>query len=114
LSNFALGWAPCTGPTLAAILALTAPLSADSGAVGRGVILAVAYSLGLGVPFVLIAAGYSRAGRTGTWLRRHRRGIHVFGGVLLLAVGVLMVSGVWTDWVAWVQTHLVGGFTTVL
>ena len=80
---FALGWAPCTGPTLAAILALTAPLSADSGAVGRGVILAVAYSLGLGVPFVLIAAGYSRAGRTGTWLRRHRRGIHVFGGVLL-------------------------------
>jgi cytochrome c biogenesis protein len=54
---FALGWAPCTGPTLAAILALTAPLSADSGAVGRGVALAVAYSLGLGVPFVLIAAG---------------------------------------------------------
>jgi cytochrome c-type biogenesis protein len=47
-------------------------------------------------------------------LRRHRRGIHVFGGVLLLAVGVLMVSGVWTDLVAWVQTHLVGGFTTVL
>jgi hypothetical protein len=38
----------------------------------------------------------------------------VFGGVLLLAVGVLMVSGVWTDWVAWVQAHLVGGFTTVL
>ncbi|MEP6648705.1 MAG: cytochrome c biogenesis protein CcdA [Lapillicoccus sp.] len=111
---FALGWAPCTGPTLAAILALTAPLSADSGAVGRGVVLAVAYSLGLGVPFVLIAAGYSRAGRTGTWLRRHQRGIHVFGGVLLLAVGFLMVTGVWTNLVAWVQAHLVGGFTTVL
>jgi cytochrome c-type biogenesis protein len=111
---FALGWAPCTGPTLAAILALTAPLSADSGAVGRGVVLAIAYSLGLGVPFVLIAAGYARAGRTGTWLRRHQRGIHVFGGVLLLAVGVLMVSGVWTDLVAWIQSHLVGGFTTVL
>jgi cytochrome c-type biogenesis protein len=111
---FALGWAPCTGPTLAAILALTAPLSADNGAVGRGVALAVAYSLGLGVPFVLIAAGYSRAGRTGRWLRRHRRGIHVFGGVLLLTVGVLMVTGVWTDLVAWVQANLVGGFTTVL
>jgi cytochrome c-type biogenesis protein len=111
---FALGWAPCTGPTLAAILALTAPLSADSGAIGRGVVLAVAYSLGLGVPFVLIAAGYARAGRTGTWLRRHQRGIHVFGGALLLAVGVLMVTGIWTDLVAWVQAHLVGGFTTVL
>jgi cytochrome c-type biogenesis protein len=111
---FALGWAPCTGPTLAAILALTAPLSADGGAVGRGVVLAVAYSLGLGVPFVVIAAGYSRAGRAGSWLRRHRRGIHMFGGLLLLAVGVLMVTGVWTDLVAWVQTHLVGGFTTVL
>jgi cytochrome c-type biogenesis protein len=111
---FALGWAPCTGPTLAAILALTAPLSADTGAVGRGVALAVAYSLGLGVPFVLIAAGYSRAGRTGSWLRGHRRGIHVFGGVLLLTVGVLMVTGVWTDLVAWVQANLVGGFTTVL
>jgi cytochrome c-type biogenesis protein len=111
---FALGWAPCTGPTLAAILALTAPLSADSGAIGRGVVLAVAYSIGLGVPFVLIAAGYARAGRTGTWLRRHQRGIHVFGGALLLAVGVLMVTGIWTDLVAWVQAHLVGGFTTVL
>ena len=111
---FALGWAPCTGPTLAAILALTAPLSADSGAIGRGVVLAVAYSLGLGVPFVIIAAGYARAGRTGTWLRRHQRGIHIFGGLLLLAVGVLMVSGVWTNLVAWIQTHLVGGFTTVL
>ena len=75
---------------------------------------AVAYSLGLGVPFVIIAAGYSRAGRTGSWLRRHGRGIHVFGGVLLLTVGVLMVTGIWTDLVAWVQANLVGGFTTVL
>jgi cytochrome c-type biogenesis protein len=111
---FALGWAPCTGPTLAAILALTAPLSADSGAVGRGIVLAVAYSLGLGVPFILIAAGYSRAGRAGTWLRRHSRGIHLFGGTLLLAVGIFMVTGVWTDLVAWVQTAFVGGFETVL
>ncbi|MEO7235124.1 MAG: cytochrome c biogenesis protein CcdA, partial [Lapillicoccus sp.] len=111
---FALGWAPCTGPTLAAILALTAPLSADSGAVGRGVVLAVAYSIGLGMPFVVIAAGYSRAGRASAWLRRHQRAIHHFGGGLLLVVCVLMLSGIWTDLVAWVQAHLVGGFETVL
>lgn len=111
---FALGWAPCTGPTLAAILALTAPLSADGGAVGRGVVLAVAYSIGLGVPFIAIAAGYSRAGRANAWLRRHQHAIHIGGGILLLAVGLLMVTGVWTDLVAWIQAHLVGGFETVL
>jgi cytochrome c-type biogenesis protein len=111
---FALGWAPCTGPTLAAILALTAPLSADGGAVGRGVVLAVAYSIGLGMPFIVIAAGYSRAGRANGWLRRHQHTIHVFGGTLLLVVGILMVSGVWTNLVAWIQAHLVGGFETVL
>lgn len=111
---FALGWAPCTGPTLAAILALTAPLGADTGSVGRGVTLAVAYSIGLGLPFVLIAAGWSVAGRTSVWLRRHQRGVHLFGGGLLLAVGVLMVSGLWTTLVAWLQTQLVGSFVTVL
>lgn len=111
---FALGWAPCTGPTLAAILALTAPLGADTGSVGRGVILAVAYSIGLGLPFVLIAAGWSVAGRTSGWLRRHQRGVHLFGGGLLLTVGVLMVSGLWTALVAWLQTQLVGSFVTVL
>jgi cytochrome c-type biogenesis protein len=111
---FALGWAPCTGPTLAAILALTAPLSADGGAIGRGVVLAVAYSLGLGVPFIVIAAGYSRVGRASGWLRRHQQTIHVFGGTLLLVVGIFMVTGLWTNLVALVQTHLVGSFETVL
>jgi cytochrome c-type biogenesis protein len=111
---FALGWAPCTGPTLAAILALTAPLSADGGGVPRGVVLAVAYSLGLGVPFIVIAAGYSRAGRASAFLRRHQVALHRFGGALLLAVGVLMLTGVWTDLIAWVQAHLVVGFETVL
>lgn len=111
---FALGWAPCTGPTLAAIFALTAPLGADTGSVGRGVALAVAYSVGLGLPFVLIAAGWSRAGRASAWLRRRQRAVHLFGGGLLLAVGVLMVTGLWTDLVAWLQTHLIGTFVTPL
>ena len=111
---FALGWAPCTGPTLAAILALTAPLGADTGSLGRGVALAVAYSVGLGLPFVLIAAGWSVAGRTSAWLRSHQRGVHLFGGGLLLAVGVLMVTGLWTTLVTWLQAQLVGSFVTVL
>ncbi len=76
---FALGWAPCTGPTLAAILALNAPLAGSGGVVGRGVVLAVAYSLGLGVPFLAIAAG-GRAWARRSWIRRHQKGIHLFGG----------------------------------
>ncbi len=111
---FALTWAPCTGPTLAAILALTTPLSADDGGVGRGILLAVAYSLGLGVPFLLIAAGYSKAGTTSEWLRRHQRPIHLFGGGLLLLLGVLMATGLWNTWMVWVQAHLVNSFVTVL
>ena len=60
---FGLGMSPCTGPTFAAILALTVPLSGGGSGVARGVVLAVAYSLGLGLPFLLIAGGYSKAGR---------------------------------------------------
>ncbi len=111
---FALTWAPCTGPTLAAILALTAPLTAGGGGVGRGILLAVAYSLGLGVPFLLIAAGYSKAGTTSAWLRRHQRPIHLFGGGLLLLLGILMATGFWNTWMVWVQAHLVNSFVTVL
>lgn len=109
---FALGWAPCTGPTLAAILALQ-PLAAGAGVVGRGVVLAVAYSLGLGLPFLAIAAGWARMGKA-SWIRRHQKGIHLFGGALLLVLGLLMVTGTWTEVTTWVQAHLVGTFETAL
>lgn len=112
---FGIGWGPCTGPTLGAILALAAPLSAEGGAtIGRGVLLGVAYCIGLGLPFLLLAGGLEHARRASAWLRRHQRGVQRFGGFLLLAVGILMVSGLWEGIMSWVQAQLVIGFETAL
>ena len=88
---FAAGWAPCIGPILATILAT----AAATGTVVWGAVLLVLYSVGLGIPFVLLAVGFSRAQRSLSWLRRHGRRIEVAGGLLLVAVGVLFVSGRW-------------------
>ena len=111
---FALGWAPCTGPTFGAIIALSTALSGDQDAIARGVGLACAYSLGLGLPFLLIAGGYSRAGRASRWLRDHHRGIQIGGGVLLLVVGFLLVTGLWEIVTTQMQARLVDQFRTVL
>ena len=110
---FGIGWAPCTGPTLGAVM-LLATTTGDQQAVTRGVILAAAYCLGLGVRFLLFAAGLQRFGRISAALRRHQRGIQLLGGALLLAVGVLLVTGLWEDWTRTLQTGLVNGFRTVL
>jgi cytochrome c-type biogenesis protein len=109
---FALGWAPCTGPTLAAVLVLATATSDPQ--VGRSVVLAAAYGFGLGLPFLLIAAGLDRAGRASGWLRRHQRTIQVVGGAMLVLVGLLLVTGVWEDLNRWVQAELVSTFQVAL
>ena len=88
-----IGWAPCMGPTLSAIVAL----SFNAGDPVRASFLGLAYSLGLGIPFLLVALGFTWATRTVGFLRRHIRVVNVIGGVLLIVLGLLMVTGLWTD-----------------
>ncbi len=88
-----IGWAPCMGPTLAAIIAL----SFNAGDPVRAGFLGLAYSLGLGIPFLLVALGFGWAAKTIGFLRRHIRIVNIVGGILLIALGILMVTGLWTD-----------------
>ncbi|QAY60405.1 cytochrome c biogenesis protein CcdA [Microbacterium protaetiae] len=86
-----VGWAPCIGPTLAVILGM----SLDGASAGRGAVLGLAYSLGLGIPFLLIALGFGWATRSVAFLRRHVRAVNIVGGALLIVLGILMVTGLW-------------------
>ena len=88
---FAVGWTPCIGPVLAGILTAAATVE---GA-WRGAALLFVYSLGLGVPFLLLALGVARTGRLFRWLRRHGRAIEVVGGGVLVLMGMLMITGQW-------------------
>lgn len=88
---FALGWTPCIGPVLASILTV----AAGTATIARGASLLFVYSLGLGIPFMLLAVGSARSGLVLGWFRRHGRGVELAGGAMLLLMGILMISGQW-------------------
>jgi cytochrome c-type biogenesis protein len=102
---FALGWTPCLGPTLSGVITVAA--ATEGANVARGIVLTIAYCMGLGIPFVLLAFGSARAVTGLAWLRRHSRGIQIFGGALLIAVGAALVTGVWNDFISWLRDAFV-------
>lgn len=108
-ATFGLGWAPCIGPTLAAVLSL----SWGGADPMRGAVLALAYCAGLGIPFVVVALAFRRSARALGFLRRHRRALMRLGGAMLVAVGLALVTGIWGRWVAGLQ-GVVDGFVTVV
>lgn len=103
---FGLGWTPCIGPTLAAVLSL----ASNTGDPAKGALLAFVYALGIGLPFIAIAAGFNWATRSVGFVKRHIRSFNIAGGVLLMLLGLLLVTGIWNTFAAWLQLEVFGYF----
>ncbi len=101
---FGLGWTPCIGPTLSTVLTLAAEQQSSA----RGALLAVCYAVGLGLPFIAIAAGFSLATRSVAFVKRNLRAFNLAGGALLMVLGLLLATGVWNLLVAQLQEVLSG------
>ena len=97
---FGLGWTPCIGPTLSAVQVL----AFQEGTAARGALLSLAYSIGLGVPFIVAGLAFRRMLGAVRWVRQHQVWVTRIGGIMLIAVGLLLVTGVWDLWVAYLRS----------
>jgi cytochrome c-type biogenesis protein len=99
---FGIGWSPCIGPTLAAVQSLA---FAEASA-ARGAFLSFVYCLGLGLPFVLLALAFSRMAGAIGWIKRHYVWVMRIGGGMLIIVGLLLVTGLWTEFTVWLRVTM--------
>ena len=109
---FALGWTPCVGPTLGAVISVS--VGTEGMTAARGIVLVIAYCLGLGIPFLLLALGSAKMVDAVGFLRKHSRTIQIIGGVAMVLVGLLLLTGAWNVFISWTRQLVVGYGATVL